>query len=383
MSGYGKSLSYDVLCEIYSKLKKLPIEVQKSLQEKGYHWGSKKSNNGYNWDTDGSVRSCYLSWLVGSEININEGKKFFSDFINHMKSKGYSLKYYGDDVSAESVLQMISDGTIDVGDNSNVDDCYLEYQKGRKALYTPNVIPLCDLRVLVVFGKPESVSYEDNRGSETVLYDINLNTKDMVRKVLDSYALDSSYYVGIELNKIVAYDPQIAHKYMVNDNSQDTKYNDAYLYIDLDRDSLYCYDDEYVYSVLDEFCPSLNSKYNWSSPKTLPVSSVKSLEKFFKEVLGEDYTYAAHLHMRDNVPVVDFLFKYEDTSNTNTEVGNTSNSLSTPSIETVRLTEWVIRKFGNNVKEVFIVFDSWTNSLMSCEVIARKNPDGELTLVIY
>lgn len=351
MAGYGEGLKFKDLCKIYEDLKNLPKEVQHSLNKNGYHYTTESS------DPD-DLSYQYLNYLSKESI------KFFLDFVNYMCTKGYILKYKGEEVAADIVFQKILDEDIDVEEGSGDNSYYFEYvaeDNVPKRDLLPDIIYLHCLLIKVFSDEPLTVDY--NGSVYCTLYDKLEGTVDMIRSILDDYALDSDFYACLDIDRVICYDPHIIGKYLSIDNSQDTKYNWASLYIDVNPDVIESLSREKVYAVFDEFCPCLDGKYSWSKPKSLPKNS----GSFLISVLNNDCVHTAHLYMKNEEPVVDFLFKGNDVW---CEGG-----------VNVNLAKWVISNFGNNIKEVFITF--CCGRLIENKVIARKNDDGELTLTMY
>ena len=102
-------------------------------------------------------------------------------------------------------------------------------------------------------------------------------------------------------------------------------------------------------------------------PWTLP----RGTRQYLKEILGRGCVLVAHLYTKDNEPVVDFPIRDY----------NINNSYKLPTLKTEKLLEWVVKSFGNNIKEVYFVFSDM--GLEFEEVISRVNLDGEYTLTIY
>ena len=354
MAGYGEGLELKDLHNIYKSLIKLPKNILCILKEKGYFY------NGF--DSSYETHRLFLSSLTSTE----EDRQFFKDFVGCMKSYGYDLKYNGKVVSADYVLNSINSNKIHTEEDSGDTSCYFEYlYKNKKGLYVGerllDTIYLFCLLVEVYSEKPEKIVY--NGFEDTVIYDKVKGTIDYIRRLVDSYAIGSDSYTYINIKGIVCYEPCIIGKYIHYDNSQDTDHNGASLRIGLSYE-LDSFDKKKVYSVFDEFCPCLIGGYQWSKPKSLPKGS----EEFLKQAMGNNLEYTAHLYMKNGNPTVDFLFKDTDFD---------SNSC----VHTDSLTDWIVNTFGNNIKEVYIVFND--GKLKGNEVIARKNPDGELTLTIY
>lgn len=353
MSEYGESLEIKDLCSIYRSLGSLSKDVLISLKEKGYFYKSS--------DCSYEAHRLFLSSLTSKE-----DKQFFKNFVGHMRENGYALKYNGKIVSADLVLKGINSNKIHTEEDSGDESCYFEYSdKNKKGLYIGerllDTIYLFCLLVEVCSEKPEKIIYSGFE--DIVIYDKTKGTIDTIRRLVDLYAMGSDSYTYINLKGIVCYEPHIIEKYISSDNSQDTNYNGASLRIGLSY-KLDSFDKKKVYSVFDEFCPCLIGGYQWSKPKSLPKGS----EEFLKQEMGNNLEYTAHLYMKNGSPTVDFLFKDADFD---------SNSC----VHTDSLTDWIVNTFGNNIKEVYIVFND--GKLKGNEVIARKNSDKELTLTIY
>lgn len=119
--------------------------------------------------------------------------------------------------------------------------------------------------------------------------------------------------------------------------------------------------------------PKNNDGYIWSAPKKVPKDSIMDI--YWSLDKGTPIE-CVHIYDKNGIPTMETIgygvrgksicpiFKditYKCDNNTfNALIGG------------------IISAYGSNVKEVYI-FDEGSH----CEVVARKNPDGELTLVVY
>lgn len=360
MAGYGEGLSLDNMYAIYNSLKYLSKDILQKIKTNGYFYESDE-------DDDEEVHYYYLDWLITSK----KGKKFFIDFVEYMKSKDYVLKYKGTNISSESLIQKIEKGVIDVTEDGEDKTCYFEYVgKTDKGVFVCsegrlNKIYLYELtnEVYSMEGSnPGNIVYKSGILNLFSVSDVDENAS--IKGMFSPYALDGDNYNHIETDGVICYNPKIVGKYIDTDNTVNTEYYNPQLFMFL-SDVLKKFNTvDKIYKVFDEFCPSLVGGYTWSNPKWLPKGS----EEFLKKAISSNFEYTAHLYMKNGSPVIDFLFK---------DKGFDCNSC----VNIDEVTNWVIRNFGNNVKEVYIVFNN--GKLIGNEVIARKNPDGELTLTIY
>lgn len=360
MAGYGEGLSLDNMYAIYNDLKYLSKDILQKIKTNGYFFESDE-------DDDEEAHYYYLDRLITSK----KGKKFFIDFIGYMKSKGYVLKYKGANISPDLLIQKIEKGYIDVTEGGADKTCYFEYVgKTDKGMF---VCSEGRLDKIYLYELTNEVYSMEGSNPGNIVYNsgiarlFSVEDKDedkKIRGLFSPYALESENYSHIEVDGVVCYNPKIVGKYINSDNSNSTNYYNPQLFIFLadDLKRLKTLDD--IYKVFDKFCPCLVGGKSWSSPKWLPKGS----ENFLKATIGTNFEYTSHLYMKNGSPVVEFLFK---------DGGFDYNSRSNVD----ELTNWVIQNFGSNIKEVYIVFNG--GKLRGNEVIACKNPDGELTLTIY
>ena len=117
---------------------------------------------------------------------------------------------------------------------------------------------------------------------------------------------------------------------------------------------------ENAIALFEKICPILNGRYSWSSSKTIKreIGNINRL-------LDGDYGTINHLYMKGDTPFLEQIPYYRSYDTSITE----------------KVTDIILKHFGNwSIKEVFFIKgeDKPFN-----RVIARKNPDGELTLTIY
>lgn len=188
---------------------------------------------------------------------------------------------------------------------------------------------------------------------------VDVDEEDLIKEIFSPYALGGSGYAYIKAEGVICYNPKIVGKYISTDNNRNSQ-----LFISECDDLKHRLSVEEVYEFFDKISPCLIGGKSWSNPKRLPKGS----EDFLKNIIGNNFKYTSRLYMRNDRPTLRFFFTdydFDFESHANTE----------------ELTEWVVDNFGNNIKEVYIVFNG--EKLVGNEVIARKNDDGELTLTIY
>lgn len=113
-------------------------------------------------------------------------------------------------------------------------------------------------------------------------------------------------------------------------------------------------------ALFEKICPILNGRYSWSNSKPIKreIGSINRL-------LDGDYGTINHLYMKGDTPFLEQIPYYRSYDTSTAE----------------KVTDIILKHFGNwSIKEVFFIKGK---EKPFNRVIARKNPDGELTLTIY